>query len=73
MTLRARLERLEGRHSERDLPPVVWTVPVFGDDDHGGGGLGPPGEYRSVMPNGRVCVCKVVDVFAEGGVPCDPE
>ena len=68
MTLRRRLRRLEGIHrGGGDLPPVVFTVPVFGPDDP----LGPPGEYRHVLPGGRIYVCKAVDVFAEGGVPCE--
>ena len=69
MTLRRRLRRLEGIHrGGGDLPPVVFTVPVFGPDDP----LGPPGEYRHTLPGGREYVCKVVDVFAEEVPHCDP-
>ena len=69
MTLRTRLARLEGRHSERggDLPPVVVTLPLLGRDDP----LGPPGEYRHTCPNGREYVLRAVDVFADGGAPCE--
>lgn len=68
--LRRRLARLEGRHKDGggDLPPLVFTIPVFGPDDH----MGPPGEYRSTLPGGREYVCRVVDVFAEEVPPCDP-
>ena len=69
MTLRTRLRRLGARHrDEGELPPLVLTVPVFGDDDP----LGPPREYRHTLPGGREYVCKVVDVFAEEVPPCDP-
>ena len=68
MTLRTRLRRLEEKHKGGgDLPPLVLTLPLLGPDDP----LGPPGEYRSIMPNGREYVCRAVDVFAEGGVPCE--
>ena len=68
MELRRRLAALEARHrGGGDLPPLVMILPLLGPDDP----LGPPGEYRHVLPNGRIYVCKAVDVFAEGGVPCE--
>ena len=72
MTLRTRLRRLEARHKDGggDLPPLVLTRPLLGPDDP----LGPPGEYRHTLPDGREFICRAVDVFAEeGGVPRDPE
>lgn len=65
MTLRTRLRRLEDKHRDGgDLPPLVMILPLLGPDDP----LGPPGEYRSIMPNGREYVLRAVDVFADGGV-----
>jgi hypothetical protein len=71
MTLRGRLRRLEDKHRDGggDLPPIVLTLPLLGPDDP----LGPPGEYRSIMPNGREYVLRAVDVFADGGVDRGPE
>ena len=68
MELRRRLAALEARHrGGGDLPPLVMILPLLGPDDP----LGPPGEYRHVLPNGRIYVCRAVDVFAEGGVPSE--
>ena len=66
--LRRRLAALEARHrGGGDLPPLVMILPLLGPDDP----LGPPGEYRHVLPNGRIYVCRAVNVFAEGGVPSE--
>ncbi len=67
MTLRTRLRRLEEKHKGGgDLPPLVMILPLLGPDDP----LGPPGEYRHVLPGGRIYICRAVDGFAEGGPPC---
>lgn len=50
--LKAKLDRLAGR-----LEPMV--VPCFGDDDH----VGPPGEYRQTLPDGREYLCQVVEAI----------
>ena len=68
MTLRTRLRRLEDKHRDGgDLAPLVMILPLLGPDDP----LGPPGEYRSTLPGGREYVCRAVDVFADGGAPCE--
>jgi len=69
VTLRTRLRRLEGKHrGGRDLPPVVFMLPLLVPDDP----MGPPGDYRHTLPDGREVICKAVDVFAEEVPHCDP-